>query len=706
MARITINGVSLDPIEHAESLQAASLEAADASDSNYILVQTQGVLSDEHKEQLTALGVVIHEYVPEETYICGYEPSDLNAIRELPFVTWADVYLKGFKIAPSLRGDASEDDASASILAMAPLRTSTHKRPHEVDVVLHEGVDPNSAELVEQVAAAAGVDPAGLHTGRRKLRLAVQENRLEKLADLDAVRQIEEVPERQLFNNVARPILDADVIVNGTPYKGDGQVVAVADTGFDRGSTKDVHPAFTGRVAKLYALGRKNPAKSDDPNGHGTHVAGSVLGDGKSATMGGTIQGTAPGATLVLQSTLDSGGGIGGLPADLHDLFEPPYHDDSAHIHTNSWGARKPGLIYDTSATEIDDVVWKHQDLAICFAAGNAGIDATTNGIGKADGIVDPESIGSQSAAKNCITVGASESVRGDFPVTYGEAWPEDFPAQPIHSDRIADNAAGMVAFSNRGPTKERRIKPDVVAPGTCILSTLSRAVAHPSTEYGTSKDPLFYFEGGTSMATPLVAGCVAVLRETLVKNGTPEPSAALLKALLINGAVELAGQYSPSEAGPSPNENSGWGRVNLANSVIIPGPNPNSGFGEGGPLKQGGEDKISVEIPEHASTGEARASGQGVSPQTASHGLTLKATLVWSDPPGVALQNDLDLIVRGANRRERYGNMGTSDEFDRYNNVEQVVWTGIPLGKAEIVIRAYRITQYPQPYAYAWRLG
>ncbi|MGA8365254.1 MAG: S8 family serine peptidase [Solirubrobacteraceae bacterium] len=697
MALITINGVSLDPVAHIAELQAASLESMDAGDSNYILIQTDGVLTEEQQAQLTELGVVIHEYVPEETYICGYRPSDLHPIRELPFVTWVNVYLKGFKIAPSLRGDTPE--VSASILAVAPLQTPSRKL-HEVDVVLHEGVDAGSEEVADQIAAAAGLDPSSLHTGQHKVRMMVQENRLDTLADLDAVRQIEEVPERQLFNNVARPILAADVSVNGTQYRGEGQIVAVADTGFDRGSTKDVHPAFTGRVAKLYALGRKNPAKSDDPNGHGTHVAGSVLGDGKSATMGGAIQGTAPRATLVLQSTLDSSGHLGGLPTDLHDLFEPPYHNDSAHIHTNSWGATRAGLAYDASATEIDDVVWKHQDLAICFAAGNEGVD------GDGNGIVDRGSIGSQSAAKNCITIGASESVRRDFPLTYGQGWPSEFSANPIYSDHIADKAEGMVAFSSRGPTKERRIKPDVVAPGTCILSTLSRAVVHPSTEYGKSSDKLFFFDSGTSMATPLVAGCVAVLRETLVKNGTPKPSAALLKALLINGAVELAGQYSPTEAGASPNNSSGFGRVDLAGSVIIPGPNPDSGLGEGGPLKQGGEDTIDLTIPKRAPAGEPHDQGQEVDAPTVSAGVTLKVTLVWSDPPGAALQNDLDLIVRSANGQERHGNMGTSKAFDRQNNVEQIVWTGIPPGKAEIVIRAHRITQNAQPYAYAWRLG
>ena len=74
--------------------------------------------------------------------------------------------------------------------------------------------------------------------------------------------------------------------------------------------------------------------------------------------------------------------------------------------------------------------------------------------------------------------------------------------------------------------------------------------------------------------------------------------------------------------------------------------------------------------------------------------------------PAGAALQNDLDLIVRAANGAERHGNMGTSKKFDRANNVEQVLWANMPPGPAKITIRAFRITSFPQPYAYAWRLS
>ncbi len=692
MALITINGVSLDPLAQGPALKAAGLEPADASGSDYVLIQTQAPLTAAQKAQLTGMGVVIHEYVPEHTYLCGYRPIDLSGIRALPFVAWAGIYPRGFKIGRSLR--AAGPSVVAAVLPDGP-RRSPSRKTREIDVVLHEDVDSATGPLKARIAAISGIDPVDLKIGRHKVRLTVGEGQFDQLAAIDEVHHLEEVPKRQLFNNVARGILNADVIVNGTPYSGDGEVIAVADTGFDKGSASSVHPAFTGRVAKLYALGRTSPARTNDPHGHGTHVAGSVLGDGTSASMGGKIQGTAPGATLVLQSTLDSSGGLGGIPVDLHDLFEPPYDNDSARVHTNSWGSTTPGQAYDASAREIDDAVWNRPDLVICFAAGNDGIDTNK------DGMADSGSIGSQSAAKNCITVGASESVRQNFEHTYGEYWPADFPSDPLNSDLQANDADGMVAFSSRGPTQEGRIKPDVVAPGTCILSTLSRDVAVPSTDFGTSSDPLFFFDSGTSMATPLVAGCVAVLRETLVKNGMPNPAAALVKALLINGAVELPGQYSPSEAGLSPNRNSGFGRVNLAGSIILPGPNPNGGFGEGGPLEEGDESVITIDIPKSPPN---QAPG-AVAPMAGS-GVTFKITLVWSDPPGSALQNDLDLIVRAADGSERHGNMGTSRKFDRRNNVEQVVWTHVPAGKTTVIVRAHRITKFLQQFAYAWRIS
>src|SRR5262249_34667087 len=139
--------------------------------------------------------------------------------------------------------------------------------------------------------------------------------------------------------------------------------------------------------------------------------------------------------------------------------------------------------------------------------------------------------------------------------------------ANPLASDRTADNPDGIVAFSSRGPTRDRRFKPDVVAPGTYVLSARSRDTM--STGWGVSADSLYMFDGGTSMATPLVAGCCALVREYLSsQKNIDRPSAALVKAMLINGAVGIPGQYTPSECGPVPNFVDGFGRVDMQATI------------------------------------------------------------------------------------------------------------------------------------------
>src|SRR2546421_10746226 len=77
---------------------------------------------------------------------------------------------------------------------------------------------------------------------------------------------------------------------------------------------------------------------SADFHGHGTHVCGSAVGDG---LMNANIRvtGTAPQARLVVQCLRrDPQGWLLGLPGDLAQLFEPPYSQYEARVHSNSWG--------------------------------------------------------------------------------------------------------------------------------------------------------------------------------------------------------------------------------------------------------------------------------------------------------------------------------------------------------------------------------
>jgi serine protease AprX len=675
MAKITINGISIDPETNGPKLAAAKLISPDSSSSNFILVQTKQPLTREQREELAGLGATILEHVPENTYICHYPPADLDRIRKLPYVAWANVYLHGFKIPVSLR-TGSAGPATANLLAAPPAETLS-KDIVSVDVVLHGGAASESVR--KKIAAAAGADPSALKLSGNKVRLSVQRQRLPALAAIDEVRHIEPYVPPQLANNIARGILRADQVQSTGLLQGEGQIVAVADTGFDMGSTSDVHPAFVGRVLKLYALGR--PGNANDPDGHGTHVAGSALGNGAMAD-GTVVRGTAPKAQLVFQSVLDATNHLGGIPNDLHDLFTPPYQDDGARIHTNSWGSPVAGS-YTSNSSEVDDFVCNHRDFVVCFAAGNDGTDSQSRGI------VDPGSIGSPATAKNCIAVGASENNRPSFPhpaqpgqlLLYGNGWPQNFPADPIQSDAVADNPDGMVAFSSRGPAVNGRSRPDILAPGTAILSTRSRLAT--GIGWGLSADPLFFFDGGTSMATPLVAGCAAVVRQYLQSKGVANPSAALVKAMLVNGADIVAGQYVPPEVGSPPDNSQGFGRVDMVATIQPDASQSVAFFDEGATLDTGQQQTVF----------------------TAPAATALRATLVWSDLPGEALQNDLDLIVQTGSGQELHGNMPPlSAGFDRTNNVEQVVLQFGAPDTITVVVSCFRATA-PQSFALVVRI-
>ena len=516
------------------------------------------------------------------------------------------------------------------------------------------------------------------------------------------VEWIEPKFERILLNDEADDVIDATVLRNATQMAGinsawnsldgTGIIVAVSDTGLDNGvNNSNMHPDLRDHIVGIhsygipssvqsYINGPYNDGASDLDSGHGTHVSGSVLGDGTQSS--GSIKGIAPEARLYMQATevwtdwttatennygVTDGYRLMGIPDDLSDMFDDAVANGS-HIHTNSWGSDVAGQ-YTTESMQSDHSARNHTGLLILFAASNDGTDA--NG----DGEVDLDSMGSPATAKNVLTVGASENNRpwinsawGTGPSPSGAVY-----SSPISVDLVANNTEGMAAFSSRGPTDDGRLKPDVSAPGTFILSTKSRSTSQ--TGWGAHSNSDYTYMGGTSMATPITAGAAALLYQHLIDNlAHTTPSSALVKGIISASAHDMTGQYGSSTNGAgetAPNNHEGWGLLDLDRAV-----------------------NTSWVDDESVSTGDTR-SWKFTVPANASD---LKVMVSWTAPASTPaastnLVNDIDFAVKDPN--------GTWSSHG--NNLDNLIGTSIssPMaGQWEIHVNGTNIPSGPQKFA------
>jgi hypothetical protein len=182
---------------------------------------------------------------------------------------------------------------------------------------------------------------------------------------------------------------------------------------------------------------------------------------------------------------------------------------------------------------------------------------------------------------------------------------------------------------------------------------------------------------GGTSMATPLSAGAVAVARQYMQNVWGVTPTTALMKAAIINGAIDMGFSV--------PSKDQGWGRLSLVNSLTA---------------KEYRYDNESVSL--------ATNGLQTYSYTVASTGTPLRISLVWTDYPASTssskqLVNDLDLTVTAPDGTVYYGNDFTSpynSGYDRTNNVENVYISAPVVGTYTITVRGYNVPNGPQPYA------
>jgi serine protease AprX len=692
---VQVVGASFEFGEAIRAQERLSLEPR-AGRTAYYLVKLVGPPAPAWLRALAAQGVEVHSSLAGFTLLVGMLPERVDEVRAEPWVEEVTPYRPAMKLSPKLRAEVRRD-LDADALASVPAEDLGDQRQLvEVSVFPGESVNDVAALVREEGGTV-------LTTESRSLVANVGPATIATLADVQGVSAILPFALPELYNDQARLVMrvPVDHRFADLTLKGTGQIVAIADSGLDTGDPGTIHADIRDRVvdvvswpiATTWAPYVTDPGSDDGPvdrnSGHGTHVTGSVLGAGTAALKAGATpvpRGTAPEARVFFQAieqevkwkTADQLDpqhppfqpdwppkpvGLRGIPADLTALFRQAYLA-GARIHTNSWGAALGGT-YPRNARAVDDFMWNHPDMLILFAAGNHGVDDNV------DGVVDADSLGVPGTAKNCLTVGATENDRpsgSSPPPGVDRNWSQltGF-GELTAAGHVSDNVDGMAAFSSRGPTEDQRIKPDVVAPGTNVLSMLSSAFpANKSPLWGRLPDghPLrrFYcWSGGTSMATPLVAGAAALVRQHLVEQRghvqpNRKPSGALMKAILVNGAVAPPGQFS-GEIPAGPNPVSGFGRVDVTRSVAPE------------PLHR----TVFADEPGHAvSTGEMRT----YQVRAVDRALPLKVTLVWTDAPGEegqgGLVNRLYLQVQAPDGGVTDGDVRPMSAV--VNNVQQVL--------------------------------
>ncbi|WP_327715344.1 S8 family serine peptidase [Streptomyces sp. NBC_00490] len=264
-------------------------------------------------------------------------------------------------------------------------------------------------------------------------------------------------------------------------YTGKGVKVAVLDTGIDLN-----HPDLAGLIDETVSF---VPGESvTDVNGHGTHVAGTIVGSG--AASGGDHRGVAPGADLVVGKVL---GGEQGYGQDSWVMAGMQWAAESgADVVNMSLGDSYPTDGSDPMSLTVDALSERYGTLFV-IAAGNAG----------------PESISAPGAAASALTVAATDK-----------------------QDRLA-------SFSSTGPLAlSGGMKPDIAAPGVDITAARSGDM----TDGGEGP---YRTLSGTSMATPHVAGAAAILAQR-----HQDWTGVQLKEHLMSTAKGLDSGYSPYEVG------------------------------------------------------------------------------------------------------------------------------------------------------------
>src|SRR5712692_7474904 len=482
---------------------------ADGDPGSYV-VQSRTPLDDAFRAQLKAAGASIISYIPNNAYL----------------VRVAEAGAKQLQASPQTQSVLPWEPYYKLDLALLPL--AIHQQPLPDGTRVSVLLFPGEREAGLQFLKALGADIVGEDRSPFGHQVIVQPpaDSLVALAKNPIVQGIELHRPRQLLNDLARVrtsiATNSSTQTNYLGLSGSGILVGVNDTGVD-----GMHPDLAGRVS----------GATNDLDGHGTHVIGTILSSGASSPPGtnasgsasnANFRGVAPNASAFVQSI---------------DLITGPVLGDSylqetaartnAFISNNSWSYSQI-FAYNLASASYDAAVRDalpgesgSQPLLFVFAAGNEGEGDDAGQGGVPDTIVCPAN------AKNVITVGAIENFRQ---ITNTAVDVDGMTNQPFLGS--TDSANEVAAFSSRGNVgvgqegPNGRFKPDVVATGTFVVSTRSKDWKDPTVAtapIGTTTTAQHVAPNGVNPRSLFIPTDANQLRiRTLPNTRSPKPFPAL----------------------------------------------------------------------------------------------------------------------------------------------------------------------------------